>query len=350
MNRNRTGGNVEFSLGDLAERLGVELSGDPERRVHGISALKSTRPGTISFLVDAHYRKHLNGTRAAAVILPPEEREYCPVDALISANPYLAYARLSALFAPRFAAAEPIHPSAVVDPGASLGEGVRIGAHAVIADGVVLSDDVEIGAGTVVSQGTRIGADSRLMANVTVYHDCVIGQRVLIQSGAVIGSDGFGFARDGRDWIKIHQLGRVVIGNDVEIGANTCVDRGAIEDTLIGDGVKLDNLIQVAHNVKVGARTVMAGCVGIAGSADIGEDCSLAGGVGVAGHLTIPPGTTVMAMSLVNNSLPESGIYASGLPAMERREWQRNAVRFRHLDDIARRLANVEKALQQRRR
>jgi len=344
-NKRHTGGNVEFSLGDLAERLGVELSGDPRRPIHGISALVSSKPGTISFLAHSRYRRHLRGTRAAAVILAPEERQHCPVDALISGTPYLCYARLTALFAPRFAAAEPIHPSAVVDPGARLGAGVRIGANAVVADGVMLGEGVEIGAGSVVLQGSRIGAFSRLMPNVTIYHDCVIGERTLIHSGAVIGSDGFGFAKDGKEWVKIHQLGGVVIGNDVEIGANTCVDRGAIEDTLIGDGAKLDNLIQVAHNVKVGARTVIAGCVGIAGSADIGEDCALAGGVGVVGHLSIPPGTTVMAMSLVSSSPPEPGVYAGGLPAEKRRDWQRNALRFRQLDGLAKRLANLEQAL-----
>lgn len=193
----------------------------------------------------------------------------------------------------------------------------------------------QVGPGTVVLQGTRIGASSRLLANVTVHHDCVIGQRVLIHSGPVIGADGFGFAKDGREWVKIHQLGRVVIGDDVEIGSNTCVDRGAIDDAVIADGVKLDNLIMVAHNVRVGDHTVMAGCVGIAGSADIGEDCMLGGGVGVAGHLRIPSGTTVMGMSLVAGSLHEPGVYASGMSVLERKDFQRNAVRFRQLDDIA---------------
>lgn len=339
---------MEYSLGELAERLGAELSGDADRPIRGISALASSQPGTITFLADARYREQLNGTKAAAVILRREERPHCPVDAVVTADPYLAYARLSALFAPRFAVDVAVHPSAVVHPGAHLGEGVRIGANAVIANQVVLGDGVEVGPGTVVLQGSRIGAFSRLVANVTVYHDCVIGCRVLIHSGAVIGSDGFGFAKDGRDWVKIHQLGRVVIGDDVEIGANTCVDRGAIEDTVIGDGAKLDDLVMVAHNVRVGARTVMAGCVGIAGSADIGEDCMLGGGVGVAGHLSIASGTTVMGMSLVAGTLREPGVYASGMPAVGRREFQRNAVRFRQLDDLAKRLAVLEKTVSDR--
>jgi UDP-3-O-[3-hydroxymyristoyl] glucosamine N-acyltransferase len=339
---------VEFRLGELAERLKLELSGDAGRPIHGISGLSASRPDTITFLADPRQRAKMSGTRAAAVILRREDREHCPVDALISADPYLSYAHLSALFAWHPAHDAPIHPSAVVDSGARLGDGVRIGANAVIADGVTLDDGVEIGAGTVVLQGTRIGASSRLLANVTVHHDCVIGQRVLIHSGAVIGDDGFGFAKNVREWVKIHQLGRVVIGDDVEIGSNTCIDRGSIEDTVIGDGVKLDNLIMVAHNVKVGARTVMAGCVGIAGSADIGEDCMLGGGVGVSGHLRIPAGTTVMGMSLVAGSLREPGVYASGLSVLERKEFQRNAVRFRQLDDLAKRLAALEKALKDR--
>jgi len=339
---------VDYRLGELSECLGLELSGDPERLIRGVSALSTTRPDTITFLADSRQRESMQGTRAAAVILRREDRGHCPVDALISVDPYLSYADLSALFAPRPAAGTPIHPSAVVDPGASLGEGLRIGANAVIGDGVTLEDGVEIGPGTVVLQGTRIGASSRLLANVTVHHDCVIGRRVLIHSGAVIGGDGFGFAKDGREWVKIHQLGRVVIGDDVEIGSNTCIDRGAIEDTVIGDGAKLDNLIMVAHNVRVGARTVMAGCVGIAGSAEIGEDCMLGGGVGVAGHLRIPSGTTVMGMSLVAGSLHEPGVYASGMSVLERKDFQRNAVRFRQLDDIAKRLAALEKAQEDR--
>jgi len=339
---------VDYRLGELAERLGLELSGDPDRLIRGVSALSTTRPDTITFLADSRQRDKMHGTRAAAVIVRREDREHCPVDALISVDPHLSYAHLSALLAPRPAAGVPIHPSAVVDPGARLGEGVRIGANAVIGDGVLLEDGVEIGPGTVVLEGTRIGASSRLLANVTVHHDCVIGRRVLIHSGAVIGDDGFGFAKDGREWIKIHQLGRVVIGDDVEIGSNTCIDRGAIEDTVIGDGAKLDNLIMVAHNVRVGARTVMAGCVGIAGSADIGEDCMLGGGVGVAGHLRIPSGTTVMGMSLVAGSLREPGVYASGMSVLERKDFQRNAVRFRQLDDIAKRLAALERAQKER--
>lgn len=335
---------VQYRLGELAERLGLELSGSPERVIRGISALNAPRPDTISFLADSRQRDKLTETLAAAVILRQADREHCPVDALISADPYLSYAYLTALFAPRPSAGVAIHPTAVVDPGARLGAGVRIAANAVIAEGVTLEEGVEIGPGTVVLQGTRIGALSRLLANVTVHHDCVIGQRALIHSGAVIGDDGFGFAKDGKNWVKIHQLGRVVIGDDVEIGSNTCVDRGAIADTVIGDGAKLDNLVMVAHNVQVGARTVMAGCVGIAGSADIGEDCMLGGGVGVSGHLRIPSGTTVLGMSLVSGSLREPGVYASGMSVLERKDFQRNAVRFRQLDDLAKRIAALEKA------
>lgn len=338
---------VSFTLGELAERLGVALHGDPECPVHGISTLANSQPGTISFLSNPRYRKYLADTQAAAIILPEAELANCPVAALLSDNPYLCYARLSALFAPDFVPAEAIHPTAVIDPSASLGEGVRVGAHAVIEAACELADGVMIGAGTVVQQGCRIGRDSRLMANVTVYHGCEIGERAVIHSGAVIGSDGFGFASEQGHWVKIHQLGRVLIGNDVEIGANTSIDRGAIEDTVIGNGVKLDNQIQIAHNVHVGADTAMAGCVGVAGSAMIGERCAIGGGAGILGHLSIADGTTVTAMSLVTNTIKKAGVYASGGLLEEKQAWQKNAVRLKQLDEMARRLKVLEKSLQQ---
>lgn len=333
---------MEYRLQALADHVGAELHGDSDCKIHGISALRASRPDTITFLVGARQRELLQSTRASAVILQPAELAFCPVAALVTADPYLAYARLTALFASQWAVDPGIHPSAVVDPSAQLGDGVRIGPHAVIGADVTLAEDVEIGPGCVVGRGCQIGPGSRLLPNVTIYHECVLGRGVLIHSGTVIGADGFGFAKDGQDWVKIHQLGRVIIGDGVEIGANTCIDRGAIEDTVIGDDVKLDDLVMVGHNVRVGARTAMAGCVGIAGSAEIGDDCMLGGGVGVAGHLQIASGTTVMGMSLVAGSLRESGVYASGMPVLQRREFQRNAVRFRQLDELAKRLHALE--------
>jgi len=336
---------VKMRLGELADKLDLVLDGDPDCLIEGISTLTNSRANTVSFLANPRYRTALENTSAAAVIVREADRDFCPVNALISRNPYLSYAHLSALFAPNLSSEQAIHPSASIHPGAKLANHVRIGANAVIEDGVELAAGVEIGAGSVVQQACYIGAYSRLMANVTIYHHCRIGERVLIHSGSVIGSDGFGFTRDQDRWVKIHQLGRVLIGNDVEIGSNTSIDRGAIDDTVIGDNVIIDNLVHIAHNVSVGSGTAIAGCVGIAGSVEIGENCTFAGGVGVAGHLQIAPASTLLAMTMVTHSLKHPGVYASGIPADEQKIWQKNAVRFRQLNDMARRLRALEKAL-----
>lgn len=338
---------MEYTLGELAQRLSVELDGDPDTLINGISTLEHSTPASLSFLADPRYRKYLPHTTAAAVILRKGDREICPVSALISDQPYLCYARASALFAPEKPPAGVIHPSAVIHPEAVLSAKVHIGPHAVIEAGVILGEGCVVGAGTVIGQASQIGAGTRLMPNVVVYHQCVIGQRVLIHSGAVIGSDGFGFANERGHWVKIHQLGRVIIGDDVEIGANTSIDRGAIGDTIIGDGVILDNQIQIAHNVRVGAGTAMAGCVGVAGSARIGQRCAIGGGAGILGHLQIADDTTVTAMSLVTGNINQAGVYASGTSLDHKEHWQKNAVRFKHLDEMAKRIKALEKQLQQ---
>lgn len=336
---------MHYTLGQLAEKLNLQLEGDADYIVRRIATLANADAESISFLADSRYRKYLQGNKAGAVILRQAERQYCEGNALISDNPYLSYARLSALFAPQPGDEQPLHERAVIHPEAVLGKNVRIAANAVIGKGVRLADDVTIGAGSVIGEGSEVGAGSTLYANVTVYHDCRIGERAVIHAGAVIGSDGFGFANNKGEWIKIYQLGRVIIGNDVEIGANTSIDRGAIEDTVIGDGVKLDNQIQIAHNVKVGNNTAMAGCVGVAGSADIGANCAIGGGVGILGHLKIVDGVTVTAMSMVPGSIKESGVYSAGTPLEPKAEWQKNYVRFKQLDDMARRIKTLEKAL-----
>ena len=340
---------MHYTLGQLAEKLGVILEGDADCEIVRIATLTNATPDSITFLSDSRYRKYLDNCQAGAVILRESEREYYSGNALISANPYLTYATLTALFAPQPADDEVlIHGTAVVHPDAKLGQGVRLAAHAVVGRAAEIGDGVSVGAGSVIGEGASIGKDSILHANVTIYHDCVVGERAVIHSGAVIGSDGFGFANDKGQWIKIYQLGRVIIGNDVEIGANTSIDRGAIEDTVISDGVKLDNQIQVAHNVKIGKNTAMAGCVGIAGSADIGANCAIGGGVGILGHLKIADGVTVTAMSLVPNSINESGVYSSGTPLEPKAHWQKNYVRFKQLDHMAKRLRQLEKALDEK--
>lgn len=337
---------MRYTLGELANRLGIGFHGEAECEIDGVTTLTNARPGAITFLTNPRYRKYLSSTSAAAVILKPEDLEHCPVNALISDNPYLTYAHVSALFADDSTMLPPVAPSAVVHASARVGKEVRIGANAVIGEGVVLADEVTIGPGCVIGNNSRIGFGSVLNANVTVYHNCVIGERVSIHSGAVIGSDGFGFANDKGRWVKIHQLGRVVIGDDVEIGANTTIDRGAIEDTVIGNNVIIDNLVQVAHNVRIGDHSALAGCVGIAGSAQIGKHCAIGGGAGILGHLEIADGVTVTAMSLVTNSIKEPGIYSAGTPLEPKSHWQKNYVRFKQLDEMARRIKALEKQLQ----
>ena len=253
---------------------------------------------------------------------------------------------MAALLFPHAPAPVGVHPTAVVDPQAVVDGSASIGPHAVVEAGARIGARCEVGAGCFVGREAVIGADTRLLPNVTIYHECVLGERVLIQAGAVIGGDGFGFANDGGRWVKIPQLGRVVIGDDVEVGANSTIDRGAIDDTVVEEGVKIDNLVMVAHNVHIGAHSAAAGCVGIAGSARIGRHCTLAGGVGIVGHLEIADGVHVTGMSMVTHAIHESGVYSSGTPLMENREWRKSSVRFKQLDDMARRLRELEKQLE----
>ncbi|MBB3142284.1 UDP-3-O-(3-hydroxymyristoyl)glucosamine N-acyltransferase [Halomonas organivorans] len=334
-----------LTLAEIATQLGAGLRGDGECRVRGLATLRDAGPDQIAFLANRAYLKDLSGTRAAAVLLHPSHADECPTACLTLDNPYLGYAELSRLFDP-LANREVygIHPSAVVAEDATLGEGVSIGPQVVIESGVELAEGVVVGPGSVVGADSRIGAHSRLHANVTVYHGVEIGARVILHSGCVIGGDGFGFAHDGAGWHKIAQLGGVVLGDDVEVGSCSSIDRGALGDTVIGEDVKIDSQVQIAHNVQIGAHSALAGCVGIAGSTRVGRHCMLGGGVGLSGHLTICDGVQVTGMSLVTNSIREPGVYSSGTGAMENAQWRRNAVRFKQLDDIARRLQRLEKA------
>ncbi|WP_372611504.1 UDP-3-O-(3-hydroxymyristoyl)glucosamine N-acyltransferase [Halomonas sp.] len=334
-----------FTLGDLAERLQAKLVGDAGRRISGLATLRDAGSEDIAFLANRAYLKDLSSTRAAAVLLSPERADDCPVDRLEMTNPYLAYAALSRLFDPLASLASTgVHSSAIVDSRATLGEGVEIGPNAVVESGVVLGEGVSIGPGAVVGHDSQIGPGSRLYANVTVCHGVVIGARAILHSGCVIGGDGFGFAHDGAGWHKIAQLGGVVLGDDVEVGSCSSIDRGALGDTVIGDDVKIDSQVQIAHNVQIGDHSALAGCVGIAGSTKVGRHCMLGGGVGLSGHLTICDGVQVTGMSLVTNSLLEPGVYSSGTGAMKNAQWRKNAVRFKQLDDIAKRLARLEKS------
>lgn len=337
-----------ISLGELAKQLGVELVGDASCSITGVATLQTAKPGQISFLANSRYRRYLASSQASAVILRPDDMEGCSVNALVSTNPYLTYARVATLLNPQARQLAGIHPSAVVEPSASIDPDAAIAANCYIAAGASIAAGVQIGSGCAVGEDASIGADSRLAANVSIADGVEIGQRVLIHSGAVIGSDGFGFAPDQGEWFKVPQLGSVIIGDDVEIGANTTIDRGALEDTVIEEGVKLDNQLQIAHNVRIGAHTAIAGATAIAGSTTIGKRCQIGGAVGIVGHLTIVDDVHITAMSLVTGNIKQSGLYSSGTPLASNKEWRKNAARFGQLDDMARRLRALEKQLKEK--
>ncbi|WP_455384104.1 UDP-3-O-(3-hydroxymyristoyl)glucosamine N-acyltransferase [Acidihalobacter prosperus] len=330
------------TLAELAEALGARVQGDGGVRVERVSSLAGGSPATLAFMVSGAHLDELRHTQAGAVVLSEKWVGDCPVPALIVANPHAAFARAAAMLHPEQAPAPGIHESAVVASEARIADGVCIGPQAVVGAGCSIGRDAVIGPGCVLMPGAEVGAGTRLVAQVFVGRDCRLGERCLIHPGVVIGADGFGLAKDDGRWIKVPQVGRVVIGNDVDIGANTTVDRGAIEDTVLGDGVKLDNQIQVAHNVRIGEHTAIAGCVGIAGSAVIGSGCTIGGGAGIAGHLELADGVHVTGMTLVASDLKQAGAYSSSLPAQPMRQWQKNAARLRHLDEMARKLKQLE--------
>ncbi|MBK8508795.1 MAG: UDP-3-O-(3-hydroxymyristoyl)glucosamine N-acyltransferase [Candidatus Competibacteraceae bacterium] len=332
------------TLGEVAAVSDARLQGcDAATVVTGVAPLDRAQPGQISFLTHSRYRQYLAATRASAVILSVKDAVECPAPALVAENPQVAYARASALFEPTAEAAG-IHPTAWVSPDARIAADAWIGPQCTVEAGAVIGAGVFVGPNCVIGEQAELGERSRLVAHVTICHRVRLGRRVLVHPGAVIGSDGFGLAldRDGR-WFKIAQLGSVRVGDDVEIGANTTVDRGALDDTVIEDGVKLDNQIQVAHNVRIGAHSALAGCVGIAGSAVIGRHCMLGGGVGVAGHLEIADRVQVTGMSLVTQSISQPGTYSSGLAVELNRTWNKISARLRQLDALFRRVAALEK-------
>ncbi|RUQ38375.1 MAG: UDP-3-O-(3-hydroxymyristoyl)glucosamine N-acyltransferase [Candidatus Competibacteraceae bacterium] len=334
-----------ITLGEIAAVAEASLRGcDAATIITGVAPLNGAGPGQISFLSNPRYRPFLAVTRATAVILSPDDAADCPVPAVVAANPHVAYARVAALFEPPPETRRGIHPTAWVSPAARIAADAWIGPHCTVEAGAVIESDVIVGPQCVIGEQAMVGAGTRLVARVTVCHRVRLGRRVLAHPGVVIGSDGFGLALDrGGRWLKVPQLGSVHIGDDVEIGANTTIDRGALEDTVIEDGVKMDNQIQVAHNVHIGAHSALAGCVGIAGSARIGRHCMLGGGVGVAGHLEITDYVQITGMSLVTKSITEPGAYSSGLAVEPNRLWNKISARLRRLDEAFRRLAVLEK-------
>jgi UDP-3-O-[3-hydroxymyristoyl] glucosamine N-acyltransferase len=332
-----------YRLGELADRLGLTLSGDAQREIAGLATLAAAGPDDLAFIVSEQYLTQLARTRAAAVILAPEFVDQCPVDCLICDSPYLAFAKASHLFDRSPQTLPGVHSSAVVAADAQVHASAAVGPHAVIEAGAVLEAGAVVGAGVYLGHSSRLGAGTRVFPNAVIYHDVHVGANCIIHSQAVLGADGFGFAPGAAGWEKICQLGGVRIGDRVEIGAGTTVDRGALEHTVIEDGVIIDNQVQIAHNCRIGKNTAIAGCTGLAGSTIIGANCTLAGGVGVVGHVEICDNVHITGMTMVTKSIAQPGSYSSGTPMASTGDWKRSAVRFSQLESIQQRLAALEK-------
>lgn len=334
---------MTVSLGELAVRFGCELRGDPAVTVDSVAALSQAGPRAVSFLANPKYVAHLADTRAGAVILDARSAASAPVPALVAANPHATFARVATLLHPD----PPLNPG--VHPAATVSRSAQVDASSEIAAGAFVGDDARIGArcyigpGSVVERGVRIGDDCRLVARVFLGHHVNLGRRCIVQPGAVVGGDGFGYAPEKSTWVKVPQLGGVVIGDDVEIGANTTIDRGALEDTVIEEGVKLDNLIMIAHNCRIGAHSALAACTAIAGSSVLGKRCILGGRAGLTGHITLCDDVVVLGTSFISHSISKPGVYSSALPGEEAGVWRRIVGRIKRLDSMAKRLRNVEK-------
>ncbi len=333
------------TLSEIAALFGGRVLGDPQVEISQIATLEHATAGQISFLTNSKYRAQLASTRAGAVILGEADADATDLPRIISTNPYAYFARVSDLLNPLPAVTSGVHPTAVVSATARVDSSASIAAMAVVGEGAVIGAHSVIGEGCCIGDNVVIGSGVRLYPRVVIYHDCLIGNNLIAHSGVVIGSDGFGIAMDEGRWIKIPQIGRVVIGNDVEIGANTTIDRGALDDTVIEEGVKLDNQIQIAHNVRIGAHTAIAGCVGIAGSTTIGKYCQIGGSAGILGHLQIADRVVISSFTLIGKSIREAGSYAAIYPFGKTEDWRKNAVHLRHLDDMAKRLKALEHEL-----
>jgi UDP-3-O-[3-hydroxymyristoyl] glucosamine N-acyltransferase len=323
-----------YRLADLVARFGGEALGDPTTAVQRVASLRSAVPGDVTFLSHARFRADLDATRASAVILAAAARDATALPRIVCRDPVLYFARVSGLLNPEPRPAPGVHPSAVVEEGASVAPDASVGAQCCVGAGAVIEAQAVLSPGAYVGAGARIGRQSRLAARAVVHARCVVGERAVIHSGAVIGADGFGLAKEAGRWIKIPQVGRVVMGDDVEVGANTTIDRGTLDDTVIEDGVKLDNQIQVAHNCRIGAHTAVAGCAGIAGSSTIGRHCVIGGAAMISDHVSICDHVTISAGTLIAKAISEPGTYSGVYPAEAHRRWLRNAARLRHLDEL----------------
>jgi UDP-3-O-[3-hydroxymyristoyl] glucosamine N-acyltransferase len=327
----------------LAEQFGLQVHGDGSTAIHGVATLAHAGPGQLTFLANPRYRAQLADSQAGIVVLRAEDADAAPGTALIAKDPYTTFAKIAALFDIAPARPPGIHPSAVIDPSARVAASAHIGPFVSIGAGSSVGENCIVGAGSIIGEDCHLDTGCELIARVTLVTRVKLGKRVRVHPGAVLGADGFGLAMDAGAWIKVPQLGGVRIGNDCEIGANTCVDRGALEDTVLDDDVRLDNLVQIAHNVQIGSHSAIAGCTGIAGSAKIGRYCLLGGHVGVVGHLEICDKVVITGKSVVRNSIHEPGEYSSGTPLTDNRTWRKNAARFKQLDALARRILSVSK-------
>ncbi len=330
-------------LADLAQQLDAQLHGDGDLVITGIASMGSAKAGHITFLADSRFREKLSSCQAAAVVVTEADLPYCQCAALVVKNPYLTYAKMAQIMDTTPVAAEHIASSAVISPEAQLGKQVAVGANAVIESGVVLGDNVVIGPGCFIGKNTKIGAGTQLWANVTIYHEVRIGAMCLIQSGTVIGADGFGYANDRGNWVKIPQLGTVEIGDRVEIGACTTIDRGALDDTIIGNGVIIDNQCQIAHNVVIGDNTAVAGGVIMAGSLKIGRYCMIGGASVINGHMEICDKVTITGMGMVMRPITEPGVYSSGIPLQPNKVWRKTAALVLNISEISKRLKAIER-------
>ncbi|EGQ7842832.1 UDP-3-O-(3-hydroxymyristoyl)glucosamine N-acyltransferase [Vibrio alginolyticus] len=337
-----------LTLAELATITGGELFGDESLVVSRVAPMDKAQEGDVTFLSNPKYAKHLSECQATVVMVKAEHKDQCVGNALVVSDPYVAFARVVQAMDTTPKPASDIAPSAVIAADVKMGENVTIGANAVIETGVELGDNVSVGAGCFIGKNAKLGNNTKLWANVTIYHEVSLGDDCLVQSGTVIGSDGFGYANDKGEWIKIPQLGSVRIGNRVEIGACTTIDRGALEDTIIEDNVILDNQLQIAHNVQIGYGTVMPGGTIVAGSTKIGKYCQIGGASVLNGHITIADGVAITGMGMVMRSIEEKGLYSSGIPLQTNREWRKTATRVHRIDEMNKRLKAVEKQLEQK--
>lgn len=338
---------MSYTLGEIAKISGAELNGDPHHEITRVSSLQDAKAGEISFLANKRHARYLDITEASAVILSAEYKDRCPVETLVCDDPYLAFAKVLRYMKPDYMQPDPglspgIHHSAIINEQCSIASSAHIGANVFIDAGSSVSSEAYIGPGCVLGKDVHVGAKTRLVANVSLCDGVQIGENGLLHPGVVVGADGFGIVKEQGKWLKIPQIGTVRIANDVEIGANSTIDRGALADTIIEDGVKLDNQVQIGHGVKIGAHTAIAGCAGIAGSTVIGKRCMIGGQTAINGHIELADDVIITAMSGVSNSIMEAGIYSSGIPVTANAKWRKNVARFKNLDGITRRLFKLE--------